>query len=507
MRLKKVVATFSAIFLLSPVALLPAAESTLRVCDDVEQPASLDPFQIFSEKTITIMQQALEGLLRFDPDGKIEPALAESWERLDDRTVRFHLRKGVVFHNGEPFDAQSVKFSLERYVNPETKYPGFGFVGTISSVNIVDSYTVDVLTHIPDGLLFNRLAAFCQIVPAKYYKEVGPEAFGKSPVGTGPFKFESWSPKVSITFSANKAYWMAGHPKITKLMFLFIPAEKQMQSLLAGGVDLVTDLPGTMTLHVLENGPTRIIKRASFYTYGGSLNISEGPLSDVRVRKAINMAIDREEIIRYDTIANGIILATLSMPGQTGFNSSLSPYPYNVARAKELLKEAGYPNGFSLNVFVKSQGKRAFQIIQKQLESINVVLKGEVVTDAEMFQKLSEKKWDIVFGNCPDPMAHSYFIQAILLYSKSPFSVHKNEEYDRQLEAMAQTTDLKKQEELGQKIEKYVYDNALGLPTYQRVRTYGMKRNLYFTPAVTAMLYFHSAYFGKPVERRALEIK
>src|ERR1051326_7323724 len=157
-----------------------AGNSILRVCDDIKDPPNLDPFQVFSEKTHTIIQQALEGLVRLNTDGKLEPALAESWERIDEKTIRFHLRKNVLFHNGEMFDAKAVKFSLEHYVDPETKYPGFGFVSTIARVSILDDHTIDIITHIPDGLILNRLAAFCQIVPPLYYQKVGPEIFGKA---------------------------------------------------------------------------------------------------------------------------------------------------------------------------------------------------------------------------------------------------------------------------------------------------------------------------------------
>ncbi|MCX5792460.1 MAG: ABC transporter substrate-binding protein, partial [Elusimicrobia bacterium] len=122
----------------------------LTVCDDVSDPMTLDPQKQFSEKNHTICQQIFDGLLRFDPDGKIEPALAVSWERIDDTRMRFKLREGVFFHNGEPFDSEAVKFSIERYLDPRTGFPALGFIDSIARVEIVDKYTADIVTKNPD---------------------------------------------------------------------------------------------------------------------------------------------------------------------------------------------------------------------------------------------------------------------------------------------------------------------------------------------------------------------
>src|SRR5262249_55194959 len=115
----------------------PARAQTLRVCDDVKDPLGLNPYQSFSEKALIIIQQVLECLVRLAAQGRLEPAVAESWERVNDTTMRFHLRKGVVFHNGEPFNGLCVKTSLERYVDPKTQYPGLGFVSAIERVDVV----------------------------------------------------------------------------------------------------------------------------------------------------------------------------------------------------------------------------------------------------------------------------------------------------------------------------------------------------------------------------------
>jgi ABC-type transport system substrate-binding protein len=211
----------------------------------------------------------------------------------------------------------------------------------------------------------------------------------------------------------------------------------------------------------------------------------------------MNYALNKAELIRYDVFGNGKELATLTMSGQVGHNKELEPYPFDLAKAKQLMEKAGYDKGFTLNVFVKPQAERPFRIIKKQLEAIGIRLIGEYVPDGQMIKKLGEKTWDMTFGDCPDPMAHSFFIQAIVLYSRSPFSLMRSEPYDKLLEGMVTTLELDKQREIGETIDRYIYDNALSLFTYERIRTYGHKRNLYFTPWITSMPYFYSAYFGK----------
>jgi peptide/nickel transport system substrate-binding protein len=472
---------------------LPATtESTLRICDDVDEPASLDPFQVFAEKVITVIQQVNEGLIRFDPEGKMEPALAESWKRIDEKTIRFDLRKGVAFHNGEIFDARSVKFSLERYVNPETKFPGAGFLGTIAGVNVVDNYTVDVITSIPDGLILNRLAAFGQIVPPVYYQKVGPENFGKSPIGTGPFVFSSWTPKENITLLANKSYWKQGYPKVKELIFMFIPALEQMGNLIDKKVDIVTELPGTMTLRLMETGKAKIVKKQTLYIMIGVFNINRGPLKDIRVRQALNLAINREDFISYEVRANGQLIATTTMAGEEGHDPTLKPYPFDPEKAKKLLRDAGYENGFTLEAIVKEQGVRAMGVVKSYLERIGVNLKITTTTDANIVQDIASKPWDILFGGCPDPMVHSFFIQSIILYSKSPYAICQNPAFDQRLEEMMTTLDDVGRAKKARNLDRYMYDNNLGIFTYQRIKTYGVAKNVVFIPPLTGMPHFYN---------------
>lgn len=465
----------------------------LVICDDVAGPATLDPHKQFSEKNHTLLQQIYEGLVRFDPNGKIEPALAESWERVSPLSMRFHLRKGVVFHNGEPFTAESVRYSIARYLNPETHFPAIGFISSLDHAEILDDYTVDIVTTFPDGLLLNRLAGFILIVPARYFQDEGTEAIEGHPVGTGPFLFKSMQNGKSIFLSANKSYWDPRFPKVSGLEFRFLPLEEQIQGLLRGEVDFVTELPGTRTTETM--GKAFVIKKDTYYTVTASLKLDKKPLSDPRVRQALNYAINRDEIVRYDLLGNGSPLATMTMPGEEGHDATLTPYPFNLEKAKDLLKMAGYPGGFEINALVKDQAIRTAKIIKKQLESVGVTLNIKLTTDSSILADASSKSWDMVMAACPDPMSHSFFIQSIVLYSKSPYSQSRNEKFDSLLENMVMTLDEGERKKKAIALDRLIYDEAWSLFTYQRLKTYGVSRHVRFIPPVTGMPHFLTVYW------------
>ncbi len=472
------------------------ARGALAVCDDVQDPVTLDPQKEFSEKNHTLVQQMFEGLVRFGPEGRILPALATSWRRLDPFTMEFSLRRGVVFHDGEPFDAEAVRFSVDRYLRPETGFPARGFIDSLSRVEVVDAYTVRLVTKYPDGLLLNRLAGFIVVVPPRYVREKGEAALGERPVGTGPFRFVRWDRGVGVYMAANERYWDQGVPRLKTLTFRFLPADKQVDALLSGEIDLLTSLPGTRTLEVQRSTNACVVKRPTFYTVGGNFNVARGPLANKRVREALNIAIDRRTLVRYDILGNGIPIATLTLPGEAGHNAKLPLYPYDPARARRILAEEGYADGFTLRFLLKVNAARTGQIIAKQLENVGVRMEITPVADAELFEKLQHREqWDVAMYDCPDPMHHAFFIRSIFLAGGSPFSLAVSTGVDERITAMVQELDPEKQRLASEDLDAYIRSEHLALPTYQRIRTYGLRRGLEFTPYVSGMPYFHEASF------------
>jgi peptide/nickel transport system substrate-binding protein len=485
----------TALLLLSLAFSRPATASstdTLVVCDDVQDPLTLDPQKEFSEKSLTLLQQVYEGLVRFDAEGRIVPALAVSWERLGPLRMRFKLRRGVRFQDGEPFDARAVVYTMERYLDPAAHLPGRGFLGPIEKAEAVDPETVDVVTASPDGLLLNRLAWQFLIMAPDFVKNNGEQALESRSAGTGPFKLEGWERGRQIALVRNEDHWRKPLPLLKRLTFRFIPAERQVEALLKGEVDMLTELPGAASLRLRDKG-IRIIQRPTFYTYAATFNTSRPPLSDVRVRRALNLAIDRKELIRYDVRGSGERLATLTMPGEEGHDASLGPYRFDPDAARALLKEAGYLDGIRLKVNVKAQAARTFAIVKSMLERVGVKVDAVELSETDIVGGKKVQDWDMGFAECPDPMFHAYFIQAIFLYSKSPYTLMKDAEYDRQLESAASTLDPIERATAFKILDRYVYDNALSLFTYQRLRTQGTAPGVDFTPSLSGMSYFDRA--------------
>jgi len=469
----------------------------LIVCDDVQDPLTLDPHKEFSEKNHILLQQIYEGLVRFGPQGQIEPALALSWEQRDPVTMRFHLRGNVRFHNGEPFDAEAVKASIERILDPRTKNPAIGFVNSLARVDIVDPLTVDVVTQYPDGILLNRLAWTVPIIPPRYLREVGEEKFAQAPIGTGAFQFVRWEKGERIVLKANSDYWMTGYPKLHELIFRFTPEDKKLAALFNGDIDLVTNIPGTETLQVQSHPGTKIIKSKTFFTAFAGLNISTGPFSDVRVRKAVNLAVDKNSLIRYDLLGNGAIISTLSMPGEIGHDPDIRPYAYDPTKARALLKEAGYGKGFTVLAGGNVNAERTAKIIAVDLAKVGITVKLNLSADSKMLEDFKNHAYGMIFGGVPDPMAHTFFIQSIVLYSKSPYCLSKNPAYDALLEKMITTIDDGKRESLARDLDRYIYDNALDIFTYQRIQTHAARKNLKFTPYVNGFPYFYATEYEK----------
>ncbi|MBI2385358.1 MAG: ABC transporter substrate-binding protein [Elusimicrobia bacterium] len=475
----------------------PAA--VLTVCDDVQDPLTLDPQKEFSEKNHTIVQQMFEGLVRFGPDGVIEPALATEWRQLDPKTIQFKLREGVSFHNGEPFNAESVKFSVERYLNPATAFPALGFIDSVERVQIVAENTVNVITKYPDGLLLNRLAGFMVMVPPKYYGTQSEDALRENPVGSGPFVFRRWVKGERIVLGANRAYWERGSPKSDELVFRFLPLDKQVDALLSGELDILTNLPGTRTLDVQASSRTIVVKKPTFYTVAGNFNVARKPLSNKRIREALNLGIDRKALVRYDILGNGLPIGTLTLPGEFGHNADLEPYPYDPVKARRILQEEGYPKGFRLKVLMKINAVRTGQILAKQLERVGIVFDSTPVADSQLYDRLKHRdQWDIAIYDCPDPMHHAFFIRSIFLARNSPFSLTPIAGVDERLEKLVKTLDVDEQREVSEELDAYIHSEFLALPTYQRIRTYGLRRGVTFTPYVSGMPYFFGASAHAP---------
>ena len=281
-----------------------------------------------------------EPLIFVDNDMNIQPGLAKSWKRVGDYTWRFYLREGIKFHDGTTFDADAVKFNLDKWLdNPmyATFLASRLYIVSKDQIDVVDDYTVDITTIKPLGVLPGRLSN-----PGVVMVSPNMDEYGK-PDGTGPFKFEKMIPMQTLEVVRNEQYWGDG-PKLEKLIVktIFDPSTMVM-ALEAGEVDLIYGVPRAEVSSLESNPYIQVFEKMMPSTQLLRVNAENAPLSDTRVRKAVNYAINKEDIVEYilegiGQPAKGFVSPVISWSA----DDDLEGYPYNPAKAEELLADAGW---------------------------------------------------------------------------------------------------------------------------------------------------------------------
>ena len=320
---------------------------------------TLDPYDHWNHGCYELQKMVYDHLVERDSTtGKIEPSLATKWTIVDSKTVNFELRQGVKFHNGEEFTAESVKMSLERFIKEELPMQGYRWT-QLASVQVVDKYTVNVKLKTPLGSLFTSLAVTPMLSPKARKDGSGPK-WTDSPIGTGAFRFDKWSaPDGKLSVVRNPEYW--GGPEYLrgrlgnceKFTFVGIPEiGSRVSALLAKDIHIAGWLTPE-TIGMVTRNPdlqTRSYVGADQAYLG--FNLNQKPLGDSRVRYAMSLAIDRQKILELIN-PMGQVAAGYIPPGVVGYNPNLKPDPYDVERAKALLEEAGYGDGFSFEMHYK----------------------------------------------------------------------------------------------------------------------------------------------------------
>lgn len=298
-------------------------------------------------------------LVRLDGDGGFNGDLVESFENVDDTTWHFTLREGVQFHNGDELTAEDVKFTLERVANDETLMEHNNY-NQIAEVNVLGDYEFEVITHGPEPALLNRLSRIGSgILPKNYIEEEGWDHFLSNPVGTGPFQFSEWRRDDRIVLERFDNYFGGDVTEWEEVVFRVIPeTSTRVNELLTGGVQLAENVPPAEWDRVGNNDGTSIVSGPSNRVMLLILKQEEEfATNDIRVRQAIDYAIDNGALTEYVLAGKGIPVKTRVTPGNTGAHPDLyDTYNYDPDKARELLAEAGYADGVEIT-FNSPQGR------------------------------------------------------------------------------------------------------------------------------------------------------
>ena len=444
-----------------------------------EEGESLDPPTSMLFTSEIYQQHLFDCLLGIEGEEfKPVPLLAEKWETVNPTTWRFHLRKGVKFHNGKPLTAEDVKYSFEQYADPKNRRSVFA--RGISRIEIKNASTVDLVTSEPvSALLFNLTRL--QIVPKETREKEGVAAFAAAPVGTGPYKFVEWKRDQQLVLEANPTYWR-GQVNPKRLIFRAIrDASTRAAELRSGGVDIIATPPAPQ-LEMIDSGDTQVtpVKGGRIIIY--PFNVSAAPFNDRRVREAANLAINKEAIVKNVLGGRGIVMAGPFTPAWLGYDPSVKPFPYDPAKAKALLAEAGYPQGFdttwsiSSGVFLKDT--EIAEAVAGQLRAVGIRAKivpterAKIQKDAQEnnFQGMTSVAWGTQFE--PDVMLNWVMM-------RDHMTVPRIKEL---IVAGRAEVDLEKRRKIYQELYRTAHDEALWLFVHAQDELWAKRRDIPWTP-------------------------
>jgi peptide/nickel transport system substrate-binding protein len=391
------------------------------------EPVTMDPPQITDLNSTRVIKRIFEGLTAQELGTyKIVPGLAQSWDiSKDGLTYTFHLRPNVKFHDGIPLTAEAVKFCFDRQMNDQGPfyatgtYPYVkGFLGNVAGVEVVNPSTVQIrlkspLTPFLQYLAHHSLYIYSPEALKKWGKDVV-----KHPVGTGPFKLETWEPGVRVVLTRNDQYW-GGAPRIRQAIYVpIIEAQARLSAIKTGEIDMTMDVPPD-SLADLRKDPDVVVAEAnSSAVWYVALNTRHPALKDKRVRQALNYAVQKDAIIR-DILKGTAIVATTPLSPVYGpyHEDKTVRYPYDPEKAKALLKEAGYANGFDVTFFVPESGSgmqspvEMGTVIQANLAAVGVRAKIQTMEWGAYLKKyldgpdMAEMSWNPSIGD-PDHMLY-----------------------------------------------------------------------------------------------------
>jgi peptide/nickel transport system substrate-binding protein len=421
------------------------------------EPPGLDPTRGAAAAIDGVVYgNVFEGLTRIIEDGSVQPALAQSWDiSADGRDYVFHLQSGVRFHDGSIFDAQDVKFSLERIIAPGSANAQKALFAPIKSVSILDPQTVRVSLHHPAGDFLYTLGLGDAVMVA----EQTAAQNAVHPVGTGPFMFAEWRKGYAITLVRNPEYWgKAAKSQGVKFIFISDPAAAYA-ALLAGDVDGFSNYPAPENLPAFERDPRfSVVIGATEGETILAINNGRVPFNDVRVRRAIAYALNRKDIIDGAMFGRGLPIGSHFSPGHEAYVDLTGMYPHDPAKAKKLLKEAGYADGFSatLKLPPPSYARRSGEIIASELAKVGIRITIQNVEWASWLdQVFTNKEYDLTIVSHSEPMD-------IGIYARPDYYFqYQSKAFNAIMEALALSNDPQQRDALLQAAQRQIATDSV----------------------------------------------
>ena len=402
----------------------------------------LDPQGSSDVPSANIQSNIFDSLIKKDKDGLIIPNLAESWEPINDTTWEFKLREDVKFHDDEVFNAEAAKKSLDRIRDPKIAAPRYFIFEMISSVDVLDEYTLQITTDYPFAPLLSHLAhpAGAIISPKSIDADYAAMEEGKPsgsvisehPIGTGYFKFKNWVPGTEIVLEKNENYW--GEPAhLNTVTFKVVPdSGTRIAELETGYAHLIEPVQPTEVPQVNDSDKSDVdVNTSSSLSYIG-FNVDKKPFDDVRVRQAISMLVNQEEILEGIYDGFGVKAIGPLAPGVFGYNKDTLPLSYDPDKAIALLKEAGLEDGFKTTIWTNDNQQRVDSaiLLQEKLKQANIEVEIEVLEWGAYLDKIDNGEHDMFILGLSNPVGDADYFLRSLFHSESKGAAGNNSFYD-----------------------------------------------------------------------------
>jgi peptide/nickel transport system substrate-binding protein len=447
----------------------------------VAEPVNLDPAQVTDLNSARVGRRVVETLVTFPEEStQLVPGLAESWTiSKDGLQYTFRLRPGVTFHDGTPLNAQAVKFSIERQINPDHpayklgKYPFANFFfGNVKAVEALSDERVAFLLKEPRASFLAILTAgAASIVSPTAVMKAGPD-FPLHPVGTGPFKFVSWDRGQRVVLEKNPAYWKFP-VKLDRVIYRpIVEDQARLTELLTGSLDLIVGVPPDYVGQLESGGKVAVLKQTGAHVWYLGINNQKKPFDDKRVRQALNYAVDKEAIVRDVLKGTGAPSRGPVLPSTWAADPALKAYPHDPERAKKLLAEAGYPNGFATTLWVPESGSgmqspvAMSTVMQSNLKAVNVNVTLQTMEWGAFLAKLRSKEQELFALSWmagtedPDMVLYPLLHSSQWTPNGPNRALYKNARFDDLLQQARLTTDQGRRASLYKEAQRILVDDA-----------------------------------------------
>jgi peptide/nickel transport system substrate-binding protein len=484
---RRVLGTLGASIPLAAMGAMPASAARaniLRYATGTDV-VTLDPQFVTDVPTSRIVSCIHETLVYPGPNGDIQGLLAESWSVGDDKVSWiFKLRKGVMFHDGTPLDANAVKLTFDRILDKKTGSPRVSATAGITAVDVIDPYSVSIKTASPFAPLLSQLSAYnLAIISPKAMGRLN-NAYSKAPSGTGPFKFGSWVPGDRLTLLRNDSYW-GEKAKPDQVVMSVVPEDStRVLLLLSDGADVVANVPPVMVSRLKTTTGVDIIQKTGFRTDFVAMNNAMKPFDDIRVRQAMTYAINTKALLQgvmsnIGTAGGG--LTSTMVPGA----ATIAPYPFDPDKARALLTAAGLPKGFTTDFYVPvgryTNDRQLGEAIQAQLAEVGITA---TIKSPEFgtYQALLSEKTKIPFyllgTGSPTGDPDFSLTNNVASNGQGNYPNYKNPKVDALIEQQRQTVDPDARRAVLRQIYQQVYDDCTWISLFYENQLFGQRSNV-----------------------------